>query len=218
MSAHDSPRQTPVVLVHGLYLGGWSMALLDRSLRRRGYVIRRFSYATVRADIPASADRLHLFLAGLRAEEIHLVCHSLGGLVVNQLFHRHPGQRPGRVVTLGTPHNGSHVARRLSATRWLRWLLGRSIEGRQLLDGRPAWPRERPLGVIAGSRGIGLGALVPGLPAPNDGTVTVAETRAPEAQDHVTLPVTHSSMLWSAAVARQVASFLETGRFRRANF
>ena len=70
-------------------------------------------------------------------------------------------------------------------------------------------------GVIAGDRAFGMGRLIGPLPKPNDGTVTVAETRLPGATDHIVLPVTHLSMLWSGAVADEVIAFLRDGRFDR---
>jgi hypothetical protein len=70
------------------------------------------------------------------------------------------------------------------------------------------------LGVVAGTRVFGLAALLAGrLPGPSDGAVMVAETRVPGAADHLTLPVSHSGMLLSAAVARQTVAFLERGCF-----
>jgi hypothetical protein len=47
----------------------------------------------------------------------------------------------------------------------------------------------------------------------NDGTVTVAETRIEGASGFLCLPVTHSTMLFSARVARATADFLEYGAF-----
>jgi hypothetical protein len=71
-------------------------------------------------------------------------------------------------------------------------------------------------GAIAGSRGLGLGRLV-GLdvPLPNDGVVAVEETEHPQLADHLVMPIAHSAMLVSGAVARQVAAFLAHGRFAR---
>ena len=59
-----------------------------------------------------------------------------------------------------------------------------------------------------------LGMLVaPELPEPHDGAVAVEETRLPCARDHIVLPVSHSGMLLSQAVAEQAAAFLRDGRF-----
>ena len=72
----------------------------------------------------------------------------------------------------------------------------------------------REIGVIAGSRSRGLGRVVArGLPTPNDGVVTVAETELAAACDRIVLPVSHSGMLFSRGVARQSAAFLRAGKF-----
>ena len=70
------------------------------------------------------------------------------------------------------------------------------------------------VGVLAGTRSLGLGRVVPDLPRPNDGVVSVAETRLPGAADFIALPVAHSEMLVSRRCAGQIAAFLDTGRFR----
>ena len=46
-----------------------------------------------------------------------------------------------------------------------------------------------------------------------DGTVLVEETYLPGAKDHIVLSISHTGMLFSATVARQVACFLRDGRF-----
>ncbi|HZP89005.1 MAG TPA: hypothetical protein VFB54_19495, partial [Burkholderiales bacterium] len=69
------------------------------------------------------------------------------------------------------------------------------------------------VGVIAGTRRFGLGCVFVTLQGPNDGVVTVEETRLPGLTDHLVMPVTHSGMIVSARVARQVGVFLKTGRF-----
>jgi len=94
----------------------------------------------------------------------------------------------------------------------LRYLLGRSV--RDGLDGHlPEWRASKELGVIAGSINIGLGRFVPGLSGVGDGTVTLDESRLEGMTDHVTLPVSHTAMLFSAVVSRQVCAFLQYGQF-----
>ena len=201
-----------VVLVHGLYMGPWAMGYLGRRIAETGFATVRFSYATLHASLPDSADSLAGQLEALCSDSVHFVGHSLGGLLIRHLFHRYPEQRPGRVVTLGTPHQGSYVARWMSAHGPLGQLLGRSAPQGSLGDA-PPWAGSHDLGVVAGSRHLGLGQLVPGLPRPNDGTVSVEETRLKQAKDHIVLPVTHTSLLFSPTVAEQTLAFLNTGRF-----
>ena len=69
------------------------------------------------------------------------------------------------------------------------------------------------LGVIAGSHPWGLGRMLMRLPGTNDGVVRLEETEAPGMRDRVVLPLSHSGMLVSAHVAREVAAFLERGAF-----
>jgi hypothetical protein len=53
------------------------------------------------------------------------------------------------------------------------------------------------------------------MDAPSDGTVLVEETDLPGATAQLRLPVSHTGLLFSAEVARQVAAFLRNGRFER---
>ncbi len=71
------------------------------------------------------------------------------------------------------------------------------------------------VGVIAGTRALGLGCLVTRLPRPNDGVVCLDETKFPAMRDHLALPLGHTLMLVSPRVARETAAFLRTGAFRR---
>jgi len=51
------------------------------------------------------------------------------------------------------------------------------------------------------------------LPGSNDGVVRLEETEVAGMRDRIVLPVSHSGMLVSARVAREVAVFLERGAF-----
>jgi hypothetical protein len=53
------------------------------------------------------------------------------------------------------------------------------------------------------------------LPRPNDGLLTVKESAFPAAQEHLVLPVSHTGMMFSRTAARQIAAFLNAGRFDR---
>lgn len=202
-----------VVLIHGLWMKGPEMFLLRLRLRQAGYAVRQFTYLTVWRNLPDNARRLQQLVAGIETPTVHFVAHSLGGLVVRQLFHDFPNQRPGRVVTLGSPHRGSRVVDVLERLELSKPLLGGS---RKALHGEaPAWSGLHQLGSLAGSRSVGLGRMLERMPKPNDGTVTVEETKLPGMHDHIILPVSHMSMLFVPAVAGQVIHFLRHGRFER---
>lgn len=202
-----------VILVHGLWMRPWAMAYLTRRLREAGFSAHAFGYRSVADPLPVNAERLARLARGLRVPALHFVGHSLGGVIIAACLHEAPDLPPGRAVFLGTPILGSHAARRLAASRVGRLALGHSMSQGlwpQMCD----WPRGRELGVLAGSLGVGLGIVfAPGLPRPNDGAVAVAETQTAAAVDRIVLPVSHSGMLFSGAVARQVVHFLRRGAF-----
>lgn len=204
-----------VVLLHGLWFTGWILTLLRWRLRRLGFAVHVVNYRTVSQGLCENAARVHAFVARLATQApVHLVGYSLGGLVVRALLQFYPDLPPGRVVTLGSPHHGSHAAHSLAQWRIGRWLLGRCIGellARELADWKLP-PRD--VGVIAGDLSAGLGRLFPGLPRPNDGTVAVSESRLPGCELLV-LSVSHLGLVLSPEVARQTAYFLRSGRFDR---
>ncbi len=206
-----SRRQT-AVLIHGLWMTGLEMSLLRRRLRRCGFNPVQFSYPTVRCSLADNAKRLQRFVSRLDADTVHFVAHSLGGLLLRQFFHDFPEQRPGRAVTLGTPHSGSLAAKNMARQKLGRMVLGKSLSG-GLRGDVPGWPAGREIGVIAGDNGVGLGRLVATFKGPNDGAVALNETRLPEMTDYRVFHVNHMGLLFSPRVAAASCAFLQTGRF-----
>ena len=187
--------------------------MLGRRLRHCGFRPYPFHYPSVRCDLRHNARRLQAFVQKIETPEVHFVAHSLGGLLVRQFFHDFPHQRPGRVVTLGTPHAGSAVARRMGRNPFGQALLGKSLK-HGLRGDVPAWEGwRRELGVIAGDVSLGVGRLLGGLSGPNDGAVSVAETRLPGMTDYRLFHLNHVGLLFSREVARAVCQFLHHGRF-----
>lgn len=203
-----------VVLVHGIWMNGLDMSLLRKRLQVSGFETHQFSYHSLRNSPAENAVDLKIFTEAVKTTVIHYVGHSLGGLVIRHLLNYSPDPRTGRIVTLGTPHQPSSAAMRLRGFALGRLLLGRStIHG--LTGDLPPWNTDYELGVIAGNRRFGAGIIVPGIPKPSDGTVSVAETRIKQMTDHCILPVTHTGLLLSRETVRQVVCFLWNGKFCR---
>ncbi len=200
-----------VILVHGLWMGGWAMQGLRLLLSRRGHAAYVVNYRSMAQGLDEHARRLAARIAGLREPVVHLVGHSLGGLVIMRYLRTHGEQRIGRIVLLGTPVRacmaGLHFGNLAAGGR----LLGAS---RDIWRSLPEeYLPQCELGVIAGSRPWGLGRLVMRLPGPNDGVVRLEETEVAGMRDRIVLPVSHSGMLASARAAREVSVFLERGAF-----
>ena len=73
-------------------------------------------------------------------------------------------------------------------------------------------PASAQVGVIAGNRSLNP-LFSAGLTGPDDGKVTVASTHLAGETDHVTLPQSHTWLMWRRPVLDQVKNFLKTGRF-----
>lgn len=204
---------TEVLLVHGLWMHSIAMRWLAARLREQGFAPREFGYYSLLQDTDAVVARLAETWAARPG--MHVVAHSLGGLLALRAARQLGAGIAGRVVCLGSPLAGSHVAqgvvKRIPAGDWL---VGSNRDLLQAGIGRI--PQGIEAGVIAGSVPRGLGGLLARFDGPHDGTVAVAETRVPALADHVVLPASHSGLLFSEPAARQAASFLREGRFETA--
>jgi pimeloyl-ACP methyl ester carboxylesterase len=205
---------TVVIYVHGLWLNGWESILLRRRLASHlDCHAVSFSYSSVNGGLTQNVQALASFLEGLRADTLHLVGHSMGGLLILELFETARAFPPGRIVLLGSPVQGSQAARKLTQWPFGRRIMGLTAHDTLLSERARRWSGARDLGVIAGNLALGFGRLVGPFGEPSDGTVLVSETRLDGARQHLTLRTTHSGMLYSRPVARQVGMFLREGHF-----
>ena len=108
---------TPILLLHGMVDNKSIFTLLRRGLRRRGFGrIAAINYSVLTHDIPSAARRLAGHVEQLCAESgyerVHIVGHSLGGLIARYYVQRLGGdERVHTLVCLGTPHEGTQAAR-----------------------------------------------------------------------------------------------------------
>lgn len=207
---------TVVVYVHGLWLTGIEGGFLRKRLAAElNAETRAFNYPSVKSSVSRNAQALGEYLSELRADTLHLVGHSLGGLVILKLFEAGVAGRlpPGRIVFLGSPLNGSRSAVNLARLPLGKTLLGRGVHEELLSPRERRWGGHRDLGVIAGSLSVGLGKLVSAGGAPNDGTIFVDETRLAGISQHLVMPVSHTGLPFSKMVARQTGAFLRFGKF-----
>jgi pimeloyl-ACP methyl ester carboxylesterase len=205
-----------VVYVHGLWMPGEeSLVLRHRLVQDFGLTCHALRYSAAFSNMDAITASLNEQVQALAAEELHLVGHSLGGLVIHRFLERFPDQPPGRVVFLGTPALASRAAQ--SANRFvpMQPFMGSSVAEELLRPRGRSWTHARALGIIAGTEPFGVGQFLAHFAEENDGTVAVSETRMPGATEHLLLPVSHLGMLLSARVARETGNFLTRGHFVR---
>lgn len=188
---------------------------MQSALTADGYRVFALSYPSTRHGLPTLTAMLQPRIAAIAratAGNLHVVGHSMGGLLARSLIVDARPERLGRLVMLGPPNRGSEIADRLSPVGLYRRLLGPAALSLGTTT-VPVWPDpEYPVGVIAGTRSIDpIGWLM--LPRPNDGRVSVARTRIPGLQGHLVLPVSHALMMNHPIVIAQTARFLATGAF-----
>ncbi len=110
---------TPILLVHGLIDNRSIFTRLRRSLRRRGFGrVATVNLPLFTADVPTAARKLATVVETMCEQtgypRIHIVGHSLGGLVARYYVQKLDGDaRVHTLVTLGTPHEGTRLARLL---------------------------------------------------------------------------------------------------------
>lgn len=209
-----------VVCTHGIWSHGVGMYLMKRHLEREfGMRALIFSYPSVTNTLDENARLLADFIAANGLGATHVVGHSLGGLVTLRMFARGFSDVPGRVVCLGSPLSGSRAASVLHAKDWGEHLLGHSLPEGTVHSVANEWAknvtRVREIGIIAGSVPVGIGRIAGDFGEPNDGSVSVAETRLDGAKDHIIMDVNHTGLTIARSVADQVGSFLKRGEFLR---
>ena len=211
-----------VVLLHGLARSATSMNKMQRALIDEGYETANIDYPSRDHNVEELA-RIAI-PAGLRAcqangdvERVHFVTHSLGGILLRQYLSAEDIPQLGRVVMLGPPNQGSAAVDELANVPGFDWLNGPA--GRQLGKGERSLPlalgpADFELGVIAGSRSIDpITSAV--LENPDDGRVSVADTKLQGMNDFVVVEHSHAFMMRMRRPIELTIRFLNNGSFSR---
>jgi triacylglycerol lipase len=109
---HRGGTAPPVVLVHGFAGSSTSWFAVRRALRADGRTVVSFDYPPWASSVDELADRLiesvEDVLAATGAGKVHLVGHSLGGVIIALALTRDRlAGHVDLVVTLGSPFSGS---------------------------------------------------------------------------------------------------------------
>lgn len=108
---------TPIILIHGLVDNRSIFTLLRRALRRRGFGrVITLNYSPFTQDVRMVSARLAALVEQTcnetGYERVHVIGHSLGGVVARYYVQRLGGdERVHTLCTLGSPHAGTHAAK-----------------------------------------------------------------------------------------------------------
>jgi triacylglycerol lipase len=205
-----------VVLLHGLARSARSLSPLRRHLEAAGFPTWSRTYPSRKMSVAAAAATVAEWIeADLPRVERAAVTHSLGGILV-----RHMPIRWDKIVMLAPPNGGSRLAASFADRPLFRWFYGAA--GQELAAPSGPWPTPAaPFAVIAGTAAGTLGNPASWVTStmgtfsgePNDGTLSVAETRHPSMTAFATVPASHTWIFRHPETLRLVVTFLETGSF-----
>jgi triacylglycerol lipase len=209
-----------VVLLHGLARTSTSMNKMQRELEDAGFATANIDYPSREHTVEELADiAVNEGLDACRnaegVERIHFVTHSLGGILVRQYLSTNEIAELGRVVMMGPPNQGSAAVDELIDVPGFDWLNGPA--GRQLGKGEDSvplklGPADFELGVIAGNRTIDpVTSAV--LENPDDGRVSVDDTRLDGMTDFVVVEHSHAFMMRMHRPIELTIEFLRNGQF-----
>ncbi|VUX55445.1 conserved exported protein of unknown function [uncultured Woeseiaceae bacterium] len=209
-----------VILLHGLARTAHSMQRMQRALERSGYFVANVDYPSRDHKIEMLAplaieDGLAQCATNPGTSEVHFVTHSLGGILVRVYLAENTIDNLGRVVMLAPPNQGSIAVDELAQIPGFDWLNGPA--GYQLGKGPESVPLSLGVpnfdfSVIAGDRTIDpITSAV--LPNPDDGRVSVSDTRLEGMRDFAVVPVSHAMIMQDQDVIRLVKNYLARGSF-----
>ena len=188
------------------------MWTLGHRLKKAGFKTYYFNYSTTRVPFEETVSRVRKEIVALGVPEVNLVGHSLGGLVSVASSQKVEGVK-GSIVALGSPFLGSAAGQWVSKHPIGSRMLGGAGEvfnlAQDITTLGPGWR----CGVIAGTRGFGIGMFTRNISRPHDGTVALAETYLPNAE-HDIVNSTHNGLLLSSEAAALVLNYLKFGTFK----
>lgn len=190
-----------VVLIHGYACHPVVLSLLERRIQRGGYATHNWGYWSIVGSLGRHARRLRGDLERLAetTDRLHVVAHSMGSIVARLAVSHAALPRLGRMVLIAPPNRGSPVSRFFAPL--LRPICPAVAE----LSSRPTSLVHQigtPAGLEVGIISAGFDLLVPRASTVLDGQA-----------DYICLTGTHTSLVFQQNAARQIRTFLATGRF-----
>ncbi len=216
--AAEKPAGDYIVLLHGIVRSSSHMKYLEQYLRKQGYDVINLNYPSTNYKLEQLVGIIHDDLSKTLVEDkpVHFIGHSMGGLLVRAVIHKHRPQNLGRVVQLAAPNNGSEVADILKNYWLYKKVYGPA--GQQLTTDKDLSSLfgevDYELGVIAGNSTIHpISSII--IPGEDDGRVSIKSTKLNGMKDHIIVSASHMFFPINNTVHLQTEHFLKYGVFNK---
>ena len=206
-----------VIFLHGLARTSASMEKAAAAFEENGYEVVNLGYPSRKFSIEELAPLA--IEAGLEEcpsnSPIHFVTHSLGGILVRYYLEQEEISNLGRVLMLAPPNKGSEIVDGLRRFPGYEAMNGPA--GLQLGTDEDSIPLmlgavDYEVGIVAGTRTFNP-FLSQYLSNPDDGKVSVENTKVEGMTDFIVVPISHPFIMKSSEVIDQAILFIKTGRF-----
>lgn len=203
-----------VVLLHGLWRGWHAMEPLARALDQQGFSTLNVPYPSTRMPVPVLVRQIHLEIERIAGDRpIHLITHSLGGIIARSLIAENPTWKPGRLVMLAPPNGGSEIvdwSKRHPLIHWLLGPAGRALGSDGLPSILPPLPVEIEAAVIMGRR-CSVPLFKRLLDGENDGIVSAHLGRIDGLRGFAVIDADHTFIQVHPEAIKLSLGFLKTG-------
>lgn len=207
-----------VVLLHGILRSKTDMLPLSLYLKKHGFETINLLYPSREKGLEDLTEYVHEKIQTHldNGQTLHFVTHSMGGLIARYYIAKYTPKNLGKVVMLAPPNTGSEFADFFTGNvflkPWYEKIFGPAGLQLTTAHGTNHPPITYPVGIIAGTHSINPLAFGV-LPSHHDGIVTVERTRLDGMTDHITMPVTHTFMMFNPKVMSETLEFLNSGSF-----
>nr|MDP0504709.1 alpha/beta fold hydrolase [Verrucomicrobiota bacterium JB025] len=205
-----------VVLLHGLWRGLHAMEPLARELRNDGFSTLNIPYPSMLQPIPRLASSISELIASTVGNSpVHLVTHSLGGILARAMLAQDPSWSARRIVMLCPPNRGSEIvdwSRKIPPLRAMLGPAGRSLGTHGAPLELPPIPTDVETAVIMGNHGT-IPFFRKLLAPENDGIVSVSSGRLNGLRGFSVIPADHTFIQMHPDAIRLTTRFLKTGEW-----
>ncbi len=203
-----------VVIVHGLFMSSKIMMKVESNFKSLGYKTYNFNYRSTRFS-KKTTDQFHDFCKKIPGDQLYFYGHSLGGLLIFKYLNCYQTNFKNiKVVTIGSPVNGSNLAKIIIGNKFVRPMFKKINESNILLKSTVLLRPDVPVGSIIGTFNLGINGL---LKEPGDGTVSIKEASANWVTDKVHVNYNHTALVYARIPVLCADHFFNNDKFSESN-